>query len=272
VTNIDEELLKELQEERETLAYKSNSNILFDIKSKKFVSADSTTITSNLSVNKRVKVEPSLTLTNNEFIREGVFNFQKNHPGCLRATFTELGDKIEIDCYSTFFKGQLLDVELNRIIQFPKLDLDENPEKISQWDALKTPTKLITPIKERFEVKFVTETQKYFWVNCEPSGFIICGINAAEKTLIFSTSDIKSRFIGNILKIKRPTVSLICNIWPEFKPYLEISDHGLHLSLNKIIPYLPPIDEKHIVDGVYRITKHHQNNSIHAFLTHVNCC
>ena len=272
IENIDEHLIKELQLEKELLDAKFNSNILFDIKTKKFISADAKTITCTLTVemiDDVIQISPNLVLLNSEFIRQGVFNFQKNHDGCLRATFTEDSNRIELDCYTPFFKGVLIQTKLNRIIQFPKIDLEQNPQKVAQWESLKQPVRKITKVDDSsVSTSFTTNTQKYFWLNCYPTGFIICGINVAEKTLLFTTKDIKNRIIADIPKSKKSTVSTICNIWPELKPYLEITEKGLILSLNKINLYLPDISK----DGVYRITKHHHSDQMHAFITHVNCC
>lgn len=271
MSTIDDKLIQELKLEKEILDNKFNSNILFDIKSKKYITADAKTITCSLNVeliDGIIEISPNLILTNNDFIREGVFNFQNNHSRCLRATFTETCDKIELDCYSPFFKGSLLDSDLNRIIQFPKVDLEQNPHKIAQWAAIKQVLRKVTEIEDTIPSKFSTTTQKYFWTNCYPIGFIICGINAAEKTLIFSTKSIKNRIIADIPKSKKSTISIICNIWPELKPYLEVKERGLTLSFNKINQFLPDVNK----DGIYRITKHHHSNQVHAFLTHINCC
>jgi len=271
--DIDESLIRELQIEKELLETRYNNNILFDIKSKKFISADDKTITCNLNVEGTTRILPNLIVQNNAVIRQGVFNFQNNHNGCLRATFTEDTTKIELDCYSPFFKGNLIHANLNRIIQFPKIDLEQNPHKISQWEQLDQPLRKVTALDEIIFNKFTTITQKYFWINCEPSGFIVCGINAAEKTIVFSTKDIKNRIIANIDNTKKSKISIICSIWPELKPYLEITDKGLILSFNKINLYLPVIDTNDTIkDGVYRITKHHHSDQVHAFLTHINCC
>jgi hypothetical protein len=244
----------------------NQSNILFNIKDKVFITADEALITTSLRI-KDKHLYPNLVLPFNPITFEASVNFLQTHPGKLRITIDESGRDLSLDVIRpNFMTSQIKSFQdLNRIIQFPKDN--ENPEDIIQWESLKDPIRSIYELEEDHRQTFTADKQKFFWSNAIKGGFIICGINQVEKTLIFTTDNIKSRTCLNIPKSKKWTIDIIARIWPEIKLFSEISGDIISISINKL-PQLTSSDR----NGVFRITKYHTSRKIHIQQTHIGCC